>query len=51
MFEQHKKGIEEMFKPIKATLTTTDDNQTRCLTGPQQEWYQIIFANTDKKLD
>ncbi|XP_060573492.1 uncharacterized protein LOC132731344 [Ruditapes philippinarum] len=38
LFEQHKKGIEEMFKPIKATLATTDDKQIRCLTQSQQEW-------------
>lgn len=38
IFEQHKKSIEEMFKPIKATLATTDDQQKRCLTESQQEW-------------
>ncbi|XP_053404429.1 uncharacterized protein LOC128558616 [Mercenaria mercenaria] len=38
IFEQHKKGIEEMFKPIKATLATTDDKQKRCLTESQHEW-------------
>ncbi|KAL4220411.1 hypothetical protein ACF0H5_020814 [Mactra antiquata] len=38
VFEQLKKGIEEMFKTIKSTLATTDDQQKRCLTEPLQEW-------------
>ncbi|XP_052784146.1 uncharacterized protein LOC128219976 [Mya arenaria] len=39
VFSQHKQSIEEMFKPIKATLSSaSEDGHSRCLTDEQQEW-------------
>ena len=45
VFSQHRQSIEEMFKPIKASLATSQEGEVPCMTEQQQDWYKHTSNN------